>query len=214
MPPKSGGVKNVRLPRPPVGAVRAVRAPVGTVEGIDLFATADALVDVWDALIQSRARPVGRSIEEALRIETGFPRLGAELDSRTIVQEAGLENEATSFTKGCYLGQELVARIQSRGHVNRRLRGIVVGGSTIPPVGAEVFEAAAAAGGKDREEAGAALGAEKPVGALTSVSESIALAAPIALAYVRSEVEPPADVVLRWQGGEVGAEVRALPLLG
>lgn len=133
---------------------------------------------------------------ENVRIEAGVPSLGRELTPRTIPQESGVVDRAVSFTKGCFTGQELVARIDSRGHVNRNLRGVVVGENTIPPVGAELVVD------------------HKAVGELTSVGESLDRRAPVALAYVRREVEPPAEVTLRWDGGEVAARVETLPLVG
>ena len=134
---------------------------------------------------------------EVRRIEAGLPCMGAELTERTIPAEAGVVDASVSFTKGCYTGQELVARIDARGgNVPRRLRGVVVSTNALPPPGAIVV-----AGDKD-------------VGALTSVAESLERRAPVALAYVQRSVEPPAEVVVRWQGGEVAATVEALPLVG
>ncbi len=105
---------------------------------------------------------------ERARIEAGVPRLGRDLDDRVIPQEAGLERDAVSFTKGCYLGQELVARIDSRGHVNRVLRHVRPDdASAVLAAGAEV----AVAG--------------NVVGAVTSAVPGLALA------YVRREVDPP-----------------------
>ncbi len=131
---------------------------------------------------------------EAARIEAGVPRMGAELDERTIPAEAGVVERAVSFTKGCYVGQELVARIDSRGgNVPRRLRGLVVAGRDVPPAGATVVAA-------DRE-----------VGRLTSAARSPALG-PVALAYLGRAVEVPAPVEVRWDGGEAAAEARPLPL--
>ncbi len=133
---------------------------------------------------------------EALRIEAGVPRMGAELDESTIPESAGVVERSVSFTKGCYTGQELVARIDSRGgNVPRRLRGVVVAANVLPPVGAEVVAGA------------------KVVGALTSVGESLERRAPVALAYVQRGVEPPAEVTLRWPGAEAPATVEVLPLV-
>jgi folate-binding protein YgfZ len=146
---------------------------------------------------------------EAVRVEAGIPKMGAELTERTIPAETGLVERAVSFTKGCYTGQELVARIDSRGsRVPRHLRGVVVEGGDTPPVGAALF-AAGAEGGKE-------------LGQLTSVALSPTLGGPVALAYVRREIEPPADVVVRWASGpgggpggpaEAPARVEALPLV-
>jgi tRNA-modifying protein YgfZ len=133
---------------------------------------------------------------EAVRIEAGVPVMGREIDEKTIPAETGVVDRAVSFTKGCFTGQELVARIDSRGgNVPRHLRGIVVGTNVVPPVGTSV------------EVDG------KVVGALTSVGESLERRAPVALAYVGRAVEPPADVTLSWDGGSAPARVEALPLV-
>ncbi len=138
---------------------------------------------------------------EAVRIECGIPTMGRELDERTIPAEAGVVDATVSFTKGCYTGQELVARIDSRGgNVPRRLRGLVfeVGASgieVVPPVGAEVRSG------------------DKAVGSLTSVARSVDLDAQVALAYVGRAVSPPADVDVVWEGGSARARVEALPLV-
>ena len=133
---------------------------------------------------------------EAVRIEAGTPAMGSELDERTIPAEAGVVEQSVSFTKGCYTGQELVARIDSRGgNVPRRLRGVVVATNILPPPGAVVR-----AEGRD-------------VGTLTSVAESLDRRAPVALAYVGRAVSPPADVTLVWDGGSAPARVEDLPLV-
>ena len=133
---------------------------------------------------------------EAVRVEAGIPVMGQELDDKTIPAEAGIVDRTVSFTKGCFTGQELVARIDSRGgNVPRRLLGVVVGTNVLPPVGATVE-----ADGKD-------------AGIVTSVAESLERRAPVALAYVRRAVEAPADVTLSWEGGSAPARVEALPLV-
>ena len=133
---------------------------------------------------------------EAVRIEAGIPAMGRELDERTIPAEAGVVEQSVSFTKGCYTGQELVARIDSRGgNVPRRLRGLVVMSEVVPPSGAKVrFE-------------------NKDAGELTSVAESLDRQAPVALAYVGRAVSPPAEVTVVWEGGSAPARVEALPLV-
>lgn len=140
------------------------------------------------------ARPAGEVAVTTVRIEAGEPRMGVDVDGDTIPQETGLVAAAVSFTKGCYLGQELVARIDSRGRVTRHLRGVTVAENVIPPEGAALH-----AGGRE-------------VGSLTSVGESLALRAPVALAMVRHEVEPGDPVEIRWEGGGTRGTVRALPL--
>lgn len=159
-----------------------------------------------DLLGESPAVPAGiplcsHDAYEAVRIEAGVPVMGAELTERTIPAEAGIVEEAVSFTKGCFTGQELVARIDSRGgNVPRRLRGVVVLTNVIPPVGAVVEV--------DGREAAT----------LTSVAESLDRRAPVALAYVRRDVEPPADAVVVVGGGGDGerrlpARIESLPLV-
>jgi folate-binding protein YgfZ len=133
---------------------------------------------------------------EAVRIEAGVPVMGRELDEKTIPAETGIVERTVSFTKGCFTGQELVARIDSRGgNVPRHLRGVVVLENALPPVGAKLV-----VDGKE-------------VGALTSVAESLDRRAPVALAYVGRAVEPPADVTVSWDGGSAKARVETLPLV-
>ncbi len=134
---------------------------------------------------------------EAVRVEAGVPAMGAELTHATIPAETGLVERAVSFTKGCFTGQELVARIDSRGgNVPRHLRGVVIGAGGVPPVGAAVVVA----------------GAE--VGRVTSVAVSPGRRAAVALAYVARAVVPPADAEVVWDGGTAPAHVEELPLVG
>jgi folate-binding protein YgfZ len=153
-----------------------------------------------DPPVPDGVRLCGVAALEAVRVEAGVPRMGAELTERTIPAEAGVVERAVSLTKGCYTGQELVARIDARGsRVPRHLRGLALGAGDVPPVGATVV------GDGER--------GEREVGQLTSVALSPALGGPVALAYVRREVEPPADVVVRWGGEEVPGRVETLPFV-
>ncbi len=131
----------------------------------------------------------------SVRVEAGEPVMDVDVDEKTIPQETGLVPESVSFTKGCYLGQELVARIDSRGHVNRHLRGIVMTRNVLPPDGAEVWFG------------------DRMSGTLTSVSESLGVMAPIALCLLRREVAPGTEVEVRWEGGSTPAIAKELPLL-
>ncbi len=166
-------------------------APLGRAEH-ERYIVDDAAVAVLEEAGVVRA---GALAATAVRIEAGEPVFGIDIDEKTIPQEAGPVDAAVSFTKGCYLGQELVARIDSRGRVNRHLRGLVIGSNVLPPLGAE------------------AIADDKPVGTLTSVAESLDLRAPVALALIRREVEPGDDVAIQWDGGETIATVRDLPLI-
>ncbi len=140
-------------------------------------------------------RPIGWDTFEALRVEAGVAEMGTELDERTIPAAAGIVDLAVSFTKGCYTGQELVARIESRGsNTPTRLRGIVVESGEVPPVGATLDVDGDA------------------VGSVTSAAWSTMLDRPVALAYVKRAVEPPARATLSPGGGP--CEVVELPLVG
>ena len=163
---------------------RAVRTDVG----IDLLAPSDSLEPLRAALEGRGAVPVPEAVAECVRIERGRPRYGVDLDDSVIPQEAGLNERAVSFTKGCYVGQETVARLYYRGKPNRNLRGLLLSGS-------------ASRGDELR------LG-EKPVGALGSVAQSPRLGW-IALALVRREAPPGSAVTVGERG--VQAEIVELP---
>jgi folate-binding protein YgfZ len=152
------------------------------------------------------AVPVGQDAYEAARIEAGFPKHGAELDERTIPAEAGLVEAAVSFTKGCYTGQELVARIDSRGsNVPRHLRGLLLSGPAAPGERLYAPQAKEVPQAKDVPEA-------KEVGRLTSVARSPERGW-VALGYVgRAVPTGPTLIVAGGPGpGPVLAEVKLLP---
>jgi len=138
--------------------------------------------------------PAGRIAADTVRVEAGEPVMGIDVDEATIPQESGLVSEAVSFTKGCYVGQELVARIHSRGRVNRRLAGVRMSQNVLPPPGSQLVVGDAV------------------VGTLSTVGESLAIRAPVALAMVRREIEAGDDVVVRWDSRSIPARVHALPL--
>jgi folate-binding protein YgfZ len=141
-------------------------------------------------------RECSSSAYEVLRIEAGFPRMGSELDERTIPAEAGdaLLRRSVSFTKGCYTGQELVARIDSRGgNVPKKLHRVVVEGHDVPPAGATIR-----AGDRD-------------IGVITSAAFSPGLDAPVAMGYVQRGVDAPASVALAWEGASARARIENLP---
>lgn len=144
------------------------------------------------------AARLGTRATTAIRVEAGEPVMGVDVDHSTIPQECGFIPESVSFTKGCYLGQELVARIDTRGHVNRRLMGVMIRENTVPPAGAEI------------------LVETKLVGKFTSPAESLALRAPIGLSLLRREVGDGDGVIVQWRfGGElrtVKATVHVLPM--
>ena len=105
-----------------------------------------ALSQWWSLLIEAGARACGHRAWEAIRIELGWPLYGRDLDETNLPQELGRDAQAISFHKGCYLGQETVARIDSRGHVNRRLVGLRFAGKVVPAAGTELFHEGRPAG--------------------------------------------------------------------
>ena len=163
--------------------VRAIRTDVG----VDLLFAAEALAAVRDAMLQAGAVEIAPEAAEALRIERGRPRYGVDLDESVIPQEAHLNQRAVSFTKGCYVGQETVARLYYKGKPNREIRGL---SSAEPlPVGTELSVE------------------DRVVGTVTSSAVSPRLG-PIALALVRREA-PVGAIVSAGEGHE--AVVRELP---
>jgi folate-binding protein YgfZ len=163
--------------------VRLIRTDVG----IDLLFAAADLEAVRTAVLEAGAAEVAEEAVECLRIERGRPRYGVDLDDSVIPQEAGLNDRAVSFTKGCYVGQETVARLFYRGKPNRSLRGLAASGPIAVGAGL-AFE------GRD-------------VGQVTSSTVSPRFG-PIALAIVRREA-PPGSVVSIGDAGT--AEVVELP---
>jgi len=147
--------------------VRAIRTDLG----IDLLCLSEDTEAVADALRDAGAAPIDEAVAEIVRVEHGRPRFGVELGEDSMPQEAGLHERAVSYSKGCYIGQETVARLYWKGKPNRHLRGLR-------------FSAAAPAG------APLLLGAH-PVGAVASVVDSPRLGT-IGLALVRREAEPGA----------------------
>ncbi len=151
--------------------------------GLDLLCASSRL-DEWRERLG--VEPVSDETAECVRIESGRPRLGYDMDAETMPQEAGINERAVSFTKGCYVGQETVARLHYRGKPNRHLRGLRL---------------------SQPGERGAPVAlAEKPVGRLGSTCVSPALG-PIALAVIRREAGPGTTVDV----DGAPAEVVALP---
>jgi folate-binding protein YgfZ len=170
---------------PSAEPVRVIRTDVG----LDLLTDGERLAGVRAALLDAGASAVGEEAVECLRVERGRPRFGVDLDDTVIPQEAGLNDRAVSFTKGCYVGQETVARLFYRGKPNRRLCGLRCDELLAP---------------------GAAIAyGEKPAGRVTSAVDSPRLG-PIALAFVRREAPLGAHVSLRASGE---AEVVELPFV-
>jgi folate-binding protein YgfZ len=150
---------------------------IATAEGLDVLCAAENLATVREALLAADAETVSEAAAEVVRVERGRPRYGVDLDDTTIPQEAGLNERAVSFTKGCYVGQETVARLHYRGKPNRHLRGLRFALPAAAPL------AAPPAHGEELR-----LG-ERPVGHVGSVVNSPRLGT-IGLALVRREAAP------------------------
>lgn len=167
---------------------RAVR----TDRGFDLLVAGEAAERLFAALEERGIAEVDEDALEILRVESGRPRFGREMTNATIPQEAGINERAVSFTKGCYIGQETVARLHYKGKPNRHLRGLRL----TQPV---------AAGSPVRV-------GDREVGRVGTAVLSPAHG-PIALAILRREAEPGATVEVEdlGSGGSVAAEVTALP---
>jgi aminomethyltransferase len=141
--------------------------------GFDVYLRATEAAGLRDKLTASGIPIIGESAAEMLRIEAGIPRYGVDMDESNIPLECNLEATHISHTKGCYIGQEIIARIHSRGHTNRGLTGFLVEGSELPKHGDRIYVTADA----ERREAGW----------LTSAVNSATVGRPISLGYLRHE---------------------------
>ncbi len=175
--------------------VRVVHRSEGGGEGFHCWTAAAHGAALWRALVTAGARPAGAEAANVLRVEAGLPWYGPDVDETVILPETRLE-PLVSYTKGCYIGQEVVARVKYRGHVNRALSGLVLDGERVPAAGATVL-----ADGKE-------------VGHVTSAVRSFALGKPIALGYVRKEHFAPGSAVQIQDGGAlIPAHVVELPFV-
>jgi folate-binding protein YgfZ len=170
--------------------------------GFDLFVPNNSLGTVADKLIAAAkgvgGRACGWQAFETARIEAGIPRFGADMDETNIPLECGIESRAVTYNKGCYIGQEVINRIHSVGHVNRELRGLRLADDlkALPARGDKLFHAG------------------KEVGYVTSAVKSPALNANIALGYVRREANQIGnELTLRTAAGESLAKIVELPFV-
>jgi folate-binding protein YgfZ len=184
-----------------LGEIYCMNQPRVGSSGFDLFAPTASLAALADKLIAA-AKGVGgracgwRALETA-RIEAGIPRFGAEMDETNLAPEAGIEGRAISYTKGCYIGQEVIARIRTYGQVAKALRGLRFAGAAqeLPRKGDKLF-----AGGKE-------------VGYVCSAIRSPTLNTRIGLGYVRREHNAMGNTLrVRTAGGEVEAFITPMPI--
>lgn len=188
-------------PDPVMGDVYLVRNPRLGSDGFDVFAPVAAQAMLLDKLVAAArgkgGRLAGWSSFDLARIEAGIPRFGADIDDSNLAPEAGIESRAISYSKGCYIGQEVIARIRSYGQVAKSLRGLRLQPNTpLPAKGDRLLK-----DGKD-------------VGYLTSVARSHRANAVIALGYVRRESNAPGTrLVARTASGDAAAEIVPLPFV-
>ena len=173
------------------------RVPDAGVDGFDVIGARDTIDALRVKFIAAGGIDDASAALDIARIEAGRPEWGIDMDDSMLAQEMDLERlDAISFTKGCYTGQETVARVHYRGHVNRLLRGVRFEATPLPEPGSVLVD-----------ETG------KEVGTVKSGAVSPRRGA-IALALVRREVEPGTTVRANASGQEVGATVVVLPFDG
>ncbi|HEX8919893.1 MAG TPA: glycine cleavage T C-terminal barrel domain-containing protein, partial [Pyrinomonadaceae bacterium] len=174
--------------------LHVIRASATAEDGFDLFVGQAEVASLWDALEASGARAVGSEALEVLRIEAGIARYGVDVDETNVVLEA-VPDDAVSFMKGCYIGQEIIARIHWRGHVAKKLTGLVFD-----------QQGDATRDDKIRSVDG------KEIGRLTSVAFSPRLDCLLALGYVKYDyLAPGTEVLVRSGETDLTARVAELP---
>ena len=176
--------------------------------GIAVIVRTDEVAQVWDRLLawegsgEQRVRPVGWSAFNTARIEAGTPLFNVDFGSDALPQESGVLEDRVCFNKGCYLGQEIVARLQSLGHAKQLLVGLDLDGELLPVAGSQIFESAAMADGST--------GLGPQVGWVTSSTIAPMLGArPVALAMIRYEqAAAGTSLHLTAEGERIDAVVR------
>lgn len=170
--------------------VLIARVPEMDMEGYDIFLPPEEAASLVTKLQAAGISAGSRETWEIARIESGRPEWGTDMDDSTLPQEANFDElGAISYTKGCYIGQETVARVHFRGHVNRFLRRLRFVTRPAPPKGAELLD-----------EAG------KVIGDIRSSALSPRYGG-VALGMVRREVTPGTTLQARWDGGECSVQV-------
>jgi folate-binding protein YgfZ len=176
--------------------VNVIRATHTAEDGFDLFIDANAAGKLRDLLTGAGAQVVDSEVLETLRIEAGIARYGIDMDETNVVSETNLD-DAVSFTKGCYIGQEIIARIKYRGHVAKKLTGVIVDGAPTLENGARILSAD-----------------EKEIGRITSSTFSPRLKRTIALGYVKYDfLTPGTPVKIRKSEQELPATITDLPFI-
>jgi folate-binding protein YgfZ len=184
-----------------LGPVRARIVASGWLQmpGYDVIVSGDGAGRAWEALVDlglgRDLRPVGTAALEILRVEAGWPWYGVDFDDSNLLMES-LTPDHVSLTKGCYLGQEVVIRVEHQGHLNKKLCGLLVSADAVPPAGSVI------------------LSGERKVGIVTSAIRSPVLQRGIALGYVRREFWAPGTKLCVISGEQsLEAEVASLPFV-
>jgi folate-binding protein YgfZ len=176
--------------------VTIIRATHTAEDGFDLFVDAHEAKNLSVLLNKAGAQTVGADALETLRIEAGIPRYGIDMDETNVVTETNLD-DAVSFTKGCYLGQEIIARIKYRGHVAKKLTGLVLDERIVLQTGAKILSLD-----------------DKEIGRVTSFTFSPQLERAIALGYVKYDyLAPGTKVKVISSEQEFPATVAELPFI-
>jgi len=171
--------------RPHTDSIRVLRAWAGAVPAFDVLGRRSAIVELRGRLEGAGLPVLGEEVERVLRIESGRPVFGEELDESTIPLEAGLEERAIDHGKGCYTGQEVIIRIRDRGKVNRHLRGLLLGDVAPPEPGTELYID----------------GRSRGAGEVRSAVRSPRFGQTVGLGYVRRELEIPGRARLGFPDG-------------
>jgi folate-binding protein YgfZ len=162
-------------------SLTCVKRSITGEEDYHLYFPEEKLETLWEGLLSLGASfgiaPLGQAALEILRVEAGKPLYGIDVDEHIIPNEAGLETEAISYTKGCYPGQEVIARIETYGHVNKHLMGLVLEGELLPKKDDKVFQG------------------DKELGWITSAAISPSLGKTIAMGYLRPQAGAPGTPV-------------------
>ena len=163
-------------------------------DGYLLLGPRDEAESVWRVLTESGAKPAGVATLESLTLEAGVPLFGKDMTSAVNPMQAGLEEKAIDFDKGCYIGQEVIAKIKYLGQVNRGLVGLKIGGEITPEAGAAVYSD------------------EKNIGSITRSAYCPTTDAILAFSYLpRTQMEPGTHVIVDCLGGDAEATVESLP---
>ena len=187
--------------------------------GWDLVSPPAIAAEIVVALMKNGLTPAGMQAAEVLRVENGWPIFGRDYDETNLAQELGRDQRAISFTKGCYLGQETVARLRAYGHVNRLLCGLRLGEGVLPARGTPLFAASASptvSASAARTEPSATMiqtGTAGEIGRITSAVDSPRCGR-IALGWLRRGYWQPGTCVLaNTPAGPVSATVSSLPFI-